>query len=71
MNFPGKELYLSRRRYENGYDLTHDHRYNLWLSFQCECILRAKQGEGVQEGRGREEESVSSEGVVMCTLRLI
>ena len=29
--FSYDELDLFKRRYENGYDLTHDSRYNLWL----------------------------------------
>jgi len=29
--FTVKELELFERRYENGYDLTHDMQYNLWL----------------------------------------
>jgi hypothetical protein len=27
-----EELALFARRFENGYDLQHDERYNLWLS---------------------------------------
>ncbi len=29
--FTAKELELFSKRFENGYDLTHDDRYNLWL----------------------------------------
>ena len=31
-NFTAKELELFQRRYDNGYDLTNDDRYNQWLS---------------------------------------
>ena len=31
VSFSCEELELFQRRYENGYDLTHDVRYNLWL----------------------------------------
>ena len=32
--FSVDELACFERRYENGYDLTHDERYNLWLAMK-------------------------------------
>ena len=37
-NFTAKELELFQRRYDNGYDLINDDRYNQWLKVRDACI---------------------------------